>query len=155
MIDEGVAIITESLDRAPIGPYQLQAAIAAVHDEAPSTETTDWIEILGLYDLLERLAPGPHGDARTHRRARHGRGPDGRARRARTRRVRRRGRAGNASSTLAEHHRTWAVRAHLLERSGATDAASLAFTEAARRTLNGPEQRYLAAKAEALRTTAG
>ena len=59
MIDEGVALVTEVLDRAPIGPYQLQAAIAAVHDEAPSTETTDWIEILGLYDLLARLAPGP------------------------------------------------------------------------------------------------
>ena len=65
------------------------------------------------------------------------------------------GSGGQRGSTLAEHHRTWAVRAHLLERSGATDAASLAFTEAARRTLNGPEQRYLAAKAEALRTTAG
>ncbi len=59
MIDEGVVLITEVLDRAPIGAYQLQAAIAAVHDEAASTDDTDWIEILGLYDLLERLAPGP------------------------------------------------------------------------------------------------
>ena len=59
MIEEGVALVTEVLDRAPIGPYQLQAAIAAVHDEAASTDETDWIEILGLYDLLERMAPGP------------------------------------------------------------------------------------------------
>jgi predicted RNA polymerase sigma factor len=55
---------------------------------------------------------------------------------------------------LADHHRAWAVRAHLLEQSGSTDAASLAFAEAARRTLNGPERRYLAAKAERLRRMA-
>jgi len=59
--------------------------------------------------------------------------------------------ASGSGAALTEHHRTWAVRAHLLERAGATDAASLAFVEAARRTLNGPEQRYLAAKAETLR----
>ena len=59
---------------------------------------------------------------------------------------------GRPGRTLADHHRTWAVRAHLLERSGATDAASLAFAEAARRTLNGPEQRYLSSRAEALRS---
>jgi predicted RNA polymerase sigma factor len=62
---------------------------------------------------------------------------------------------GGEGSTLADHHRTWAVRAHLLDGVGSPDAASLAFAEAARRTLNGPEQRYLAAKAEALRSTAG
>ena len=147
MIDEGVALVTEVLDRAPIGPYQLQAAIAAVHDEAAVDRD----------DRLDRdprpLRParptraGPDGDARTHRRARDGRGTRGRPRRARPRR----GDADGTGATLAEHHRTWAVRAHLLERSGATDAASLAFAEAARRTLNGPEQRYLAAKAETLR----
>ena len=155
MIDEGVAIITESLDRAPIGPYQLQAAIAAVHDEATSTETTDWIEILGLYDLLERLAPGPMVTLGRVVALAMVEGPA--AGLVALERAESVGEvaAGNTSSTLADHHRTWAVRAHLLERSGATDAASLAFTEAARRTLNGPEQRYLAAKAEALRTTAG
>ncbi|KRC61008.1 RNA polymerase subunit sigma-24 [Agromyces sp. Root81] len=144
MIDEGVALVTEVLDRAPIGPYQLQAAIAAVHDEAQSSADTDWIEILGLYDLLDRLAPGPMVSLGRIVALAMVEGPQ----------------AGLAAleasesstgGTLAEHHRTWAVRGHLLELSGATDAASLAFTEAARRTLNGPEQRYLVAKAERLR----
>ena len=152
MIDEGVAIITETLDRAPIGAYQLQAAIAAVHDEAASTDATDWIEILGLYDLLERLAPGPMVTLGRVVALAMVEGPA--AGLAALERAESAG-GGNHGTPLAEHHRTWAVRAHLLERSGATDAASLAFTEAARRTLNGPEQRYLAAKAEALRTTAG
>ena len=152
MIDEGVAIITDALDRAPIGPYQLQAAIAAVHDEAGSTEATDWIEILGLYDLLERFAPGPMVTLGRVVALAMVEGPAGGL--AALERAESAGEGGRGTS-LVEHHRTWAVRAHLLERSGATDAASLAFTEAARRTLNGPEQRYLAAKAEALRTPAG
>ena len=155
MIDEGVAIITASLDRAPIGPYQLQAAIAAVHDEAASTEATDWIEILGLYDLLGRLAPGPMVTLGRVVALAMVEGPAAGLAALEQAESAGDGRAGNASATLAEHHRTWAVRGHLLERSGATDAASLAFTEAARRTLNGPERRYLAAKAEALRTPAG
>ena len=147
MIDEGVALITEVLDRAPIGAYQLQAAIAAVHDEAASTEATDWIEILGLYDLLERLAPGPMVTLGRIVALAMVEGPaPGLA-------ALERAEGAQAGAALAEHHRTWAVRAHLLERAGATDAASLAFAEATRRTLNGPEQRYLAAKAEALRTT--
>ena len=147
MIDEGVALVTEVLDRAPIGAYQLQAAIAAVHDEADSTETTDWIEILGLYDLLARLAPGPMVTLGRIVALAMVEGPvaglavlD---------------RAEADAGGVADHHRTWAVRAHLLERSGSPDAASLAFAEAARRTLNGPEQRYLASKAEALRSSTG
>ena len=155
MIDEGVAIITETLDRAPIGPYQLQAAIAAVHDEATSTDTTDWIEILGLYDLLERLAPGPMVTLGRIVALAMVEGPAAGLAALERAEAAGEGSTGSTGSTLAEHHRTWAVRAHLLERSGATDAASLAFTEAARRALNGPEQRYLAAKAETLRTTAG
>ncbi len=148
MIDEGVALVTEVLDRAPIGPYQLQAAIAAVHDEAASTEATDWIEILGLYDLLARLAPGPMVTLGRIVALAMVEGPE--AGLAALDRAEDDGRG--TGPTLAEHHRTWAVRAHLLERSGSTDAASLAFAEAARRTLNGPEQRYLASKAEALRS---
>jgi predicted RNA polymerase sigma factor len=58
-IAEGVALITATLASAPIGPYQLQAAIAAVHDEAARFEDTDWRQILGLYELLHRIAPGP------------------------------------------------------------------------------------------------
>ena len=152
MIDEGVALVTEVLDRAPIGPYQLQAAIAAVHDEADSTESTDWVEIVGLYDLLARLAPGPMVTLGRIVALAMVEGPaTGLAALDRAESVGAYGTAGG----LADHHRTWAVRAHLLERAGSTDAASLAFAEAARRTLNGPEQRYLAAKAEALRTSAG
>jgi RNA polymerase sigma factor (sigma-70 family) len=145
MIEEGVALVTEVLDRAPIGPYQLQAAIAAVHDEAASTDETDWIEILGLYDLLERMAPGPMVTLGRIVALAMVQGPEAGVA------ALERAEASGTGAALTEHHRTWAVRAHLLERAGATDAASLAFVEAARRTLNGPEQRYLAAKAETLR----
>ena len=58
-IAEGVALVTDALATAPIGPYQIQAAIAAVHDEAPSADATDWPQILALYELLERVAPNP------------------------------------------------------------------------------------------------
>ena len=148
MIDEGVALVTAVLDRAPIGPYQLQAAIAAVHDEADSTPTTDWLEILGLYDLLVRMAPGPMVTLGRIVALAMVQGPEaGLAALDRA--------EAERDGGLSDHHRTWAVRAHLLEQSGSTDAASLAFAEAARRTLNGPEQRYLAAKAERLRSSAG
>jgi RNA polymerase sigma factor (sigma-70 family) len=151
MIDEGVALVTEVLDRAPVGPYQVQAAIAAVHDEAASTADTDWIEILGLYELLSHLAPGPMVTLGRIVALAMVEGPE-----AALEALDREEARGDAAepAALADHHRTWAVRAHLLERSGATDAASLAFAEAARRTLNGPEQRYLASKAEALRSGA-
>jgi len=59
LIDEGVALIESALSDAPLGPYQLQAAIAAVHAEAATADDTDWREILGLYDLLVALAPNP------------------------------------------------------------------------------------------------
>lgn len=147
MIEEGVTLVTDVLDRAPIGPYQLQAAIAAVHDEADSTEATDWIEILGLYDLLARLAPGPMVTLGRIVALAMVEGPEAGLSAL--------DRAEADTAGLADHHRTWAVRAHLLERSGSTDAASLAFSEAARRTLNGPEQRYLASRAETLRSSAG
>ena len=58
-IEEGVALITRTLGTAPVGPYQLQAAIAAVHDEAPSADETDWPQILALYEVLEQVSPGP------------------------------------------------------------------------------------------------
>ncbi|HEY3023608.1 MAG TPA: sigma-70 family RNA polymerase sigma factor, partial [Actinomycetota bacterium] len=58
-IEEGLALVGRTLGTAPIGPYQLQAAIAAVHDEAPNAEGTDWPQILALYDVLEQVSPGP------------------------------------------------------------------------------------------------
>src|SRR5262245_62916690 len=58
-IEEGTTLVSSTLASAPVGAYQLQAAIAAVHDEAPSAEATDWRQILGLYELLGKVAPGP------------------------------------------------------------------------------------------------
>lgn len=137
-IEEGVALITHALSSGPAGPYQLRAAIAAVHDEAPSAEATDWREILGLYDVLVRLVPGPvellnravavamvHGPA-----------------------------AGLAEVDALEGelgHRRDAVRAHLLERAGSYDEARAAYESAAAQTLSLPEQRYLHARAARLR----
>jgi RNA polymerase sigma factor (sigma-70 family) len=137
-IAEGVALITESLASAPIGPYQLQAAIAAVHAEAGRYEDTDWPEILGLYELLGRIAPGPMvtlnhvvATAMVH-------GP-----RAGLGQLA----AAEADPALAEHHRLEAVRAHLLDMAGDREAARAHYRLAARRTLSRPEQRYLESRA--------
>ncbi|WP_405648427.1 RNA polymerase sigma factor [Streptomyces sp. NBC_00019] len=137
-IEEGVALITHALSGGPAGPYQLRAAIAAVHDEAPSAEATDWREILGLYDVLVRLVPGPVellnravALAMVH-------GPE----------------AGLAEVDALEGelgHRRDAVRAHLLERAGSYDEARAAYESAAAQTLSLPEQRYLHGRAARLR----
>jgi RNA polymerase sigma factor (sigma-70 family) len=138
-IAEGVALITETLAGAPIGPYQLQAAIAAVHDEAASPEDTDWLQILGLYDLLNKIAPGPMvtlnrvvAVAMVHG-ARAGLEQLAEA---------------QADPALAGHHRLAAVHAHLLDMAGDHEAARVQFRLAARRTLSVPEQRYLESRAE-------
>ncbi len=123
VIAEGVRLITETLATAPIGPYQLQAAIAAVHDEAASSQDTDWKQILGLYDLLAVIAPGPMvalnrivALAMVH-------GPQAGLEQL--------GAAG-ADPALAGHHRVDAVRAHLLDLAGDHEAARAAFGLAAR-----------------------
>jgi RNA polymerase sigma factor (sigma-70 family) len=140
-IAEGVALITETLASAPIGPYQLQAAIAAVHDEAGRAEDTDWLQILGLYDLLQAIDPGPMvtlnrivAVARVH-------GP-----RAGLERLA----VAEADPALAGHHRVHAVRAHLLDMAGDRQAARTHYELAARRTLSVPEQRYLLSRAAQL-----
>ncbi len=140
-IDEGVALVTGALSRAPLGPYQLQAAIAAVHAEAPSAEATDWRQILALYGLLERVAPGPMVTLNRAVALGMVRGP----------------RAGlgllavaDSDPRLAGHHRLAAVRAHLLELAGDDEAARDAYRVAARRTTSVPEQRYLQARAAAV-----
>jgi RNA polymerase sigma factor (sigma-70 family) len=139
-IAEGVALITETLPRAPLGPYQLQAAIAAVHDEAPRAADTDWPQILVLYELLARLAPSPVVTLNHAVAVAMVRGP------------------GAGLEMLAElesddrmmgHHRLHAVRAHLLEMAGDAPGARAAFREAARRTTSLPERRYLEARAVA------
>ncbi|MEV8434836.1 RNA polymerase sigma factor [Streptomyces chartreusis] len=139
-IDEGVDLVTRALTRGPAGPYQLRAAIAAVHDEAPSAQETDWEEILGLYDVLVRILPGPVERLNRAVAVAMVRGP-------------RAGLAELASleDELGAGHRLDAVRGHLLERAGAHDEARAAYEAAAAKTLSLPEQRYLHARAARLR----
>ncbi|MDN5860517.1 MAG: sigma-70 family RNA polymerase sigma factor [Pseudonocardia sp.] len=141
-IAEGSALVTRALTRSRIGPFQLQAAIAAVHAETTTAAETDWPQILALYDLLARFPANPvvllnravavamvHGPRA---------GLDALAEVADDRR-------------LAGHHRWHAVRAHLLDRAGDRAAAVSAYAEAARRATSLPEQRYLTAQATRLR----
>jgi len=140
-IRDGVTLLGRTLGSGPIGPYQLQAAIAAVHDEAPSATGTDWPQILALYELLERVSPGPVVTLNRAVALAMVHGP----------------RAGLAllgtldgDERLAHTHRLEAVRAHLLERAGDTLAAQAAYRRAARMTASLPEQRYLALRAARL-----
>ncbi len=125
-IDEGVALVSDALSRTRLGPYQLQAAIAAVHDEAPNAADTDWGEIVGLYELLARLAPNPMVTLNHAVAVAMVHGPQ----------------AGlellaslDTDERVAGHHRVAAVRAHLLELAGDRDAArdSYRAARAARR----------------------
>ncbi|MCA2212895.1 RNA polymerase sigma factor [Jidongwangia harbinensis] len=140
-IAEGVALISDALARAPLGPYQLQAAIAAVHDEAARGEDTDWRQILELYGLLRVFAPGPMVTLNRIVALAMADGPAA-------------GLAELAESALdpalAGHHRVAAVRAHLLEMAGDRAAARDEYARAARLTLSVPEQRYLESRAARL-----
>ena len=140
-VSEGVALVTDALSRTRLGPYQVQAAIAAVHDEAPSAAETDWEQVLALYGLLEQLSPGP---VVTLNRAVALAMVEGPA-------------AGLAvlddleqDKRLARHHRLHAVRAHLLEMAGETEKARDSYLLASRLTTSIPEQDHLRRKAEAL-----
>jgi RNA polymerase sigma factor (sigma-70 family) len=140
-IEEGVALITDALARTQLGPYQLQAAIAAVHDEAPHAEDTDWPQILALYQLLERVAPNPMITLNRAIAVAMIRGPQ--AGLALLRPL-------DADDRITRGHRLHAVRAHLLEMAGDQDAARSAYLIAARRTTSLPEKRYLETKAARL-----
>jgi RNA polymerase sigma factor (sigma-70 family) len=135
LVAEGTALITSTLANAPIGPYQLQAAIAAVHDEADRAEDTDWRQILTLYELLETVAPGPMVTLNRIVAVAMVRGPN----------------AGleqlDEVTGLEDHYRVDAVRAHLLELAGDAEAARNHYRLAARKTLSLPERRYLESKA--------
>jgi RNA polymerase sigma factor (sigma-70 family) len=140
-IEEGVALLTRTLGKVPIGPYQLQAAIAAVHDEAASAAETDWPQILALYAVLERVSPGPVVTLNRAVALAMVNGP----------------RAGlallgtlDSDERMAHTHRLDAVRAHLLELAGDPIAAREAYQRAARMTASIPEQRYLALQAARL-----
>ena len=140
-IEEGVALLNRTLGAGTVGPYQLQAAIAAVHDEAPTPDDTDWREILALYEVLEEVAPGPVVTLNKAVSLANVDGP----------------RAGlallgtlDADGRLAHSHRLEAVRAHLLELAGEPEAARESYLRAARMTASLPEQRYLALRAARL-----
>src|SRR6266498_3531274 len=137
-IAEGTGLITQTLASAPIGPYQLQAAIAAVHDEAGRFEDTDWPQILGLYDLLATIAPGPMVTLNRIVAVAMVHGP-----RAGLEQLT----AAEADPALAGHHRLHAVRAHLLDLAGDRQAARVHYRLAARRTLSIPERHYLESRA--------
>jgi len=139
LIEEGVALVSAALPKGAVGEYQLQAAIAAVHDEAATADETDWPQILALYGLLERMTGNP---IVTLNRAVATAMVDGPA-------------AGLAlleslDEPLAGHHRLDAVRAHLLEMDGDPDAAIAHYREAAGRTTSVAEQHYLLARAARL-----
>ena len=143
-IAEGVALITEVLPRGTTGPYQLQAAIAAIHDEAHSAEETDWPQIKSLYGLLLQMSDNPMVALNHAVAVAMADGPTvGLQRLERL--------AGDKQ--LAEDHRLYAVRAHLLEMSGDTAAAREAYLAAARRATNLPQQRYLNRRADMLADT--
>jgi RNA polymerase sigma factor (sigma-70 family) len=138
LIAEGIALIEATLPTAVPGPYQLQAAIAAVHDEAARYEDTDWEQILGLYDILDAIAPGPMVTLNRIVALAMARGPlVGLEKLA----------EAEAEPALARHYRVEAVRAHLLDLAGDHDAARVHYRLAAKATLSVPEQRYLERRA--------
>lgn len=137
-IAEGVAIVEATLPVAKPGAYQLQAAIAAVHDEAADFAETDWPQILALYDVLCAFAPGPMVALNRTVAVAMVRGPAAGLE------------ALDEAATdpvLRGHHRVDAVRAHLLDELGDTEAAREHYLLAAQRTRSLPEQRYLLARA--------
>jgi RNA polymerase sigma factor (sigma-70 family) len=143
-IAEGTALISAALPRGEVGPYQLQAAIAAVHDEAKTMADTDWPQILGLYDLLELTEPTGSNPFTALNRAvavAMVYGPQ----------------AGleviaalEADKRMARHHRLLAARAHMHELAGHIDAAATDYLDAARRATSVPERRHLALQAARL-----
>jgi RNA polymerase sigma factor (sigma-70 family) len=133
-IAEGVALVTAALSRGSLGPYQVQAAIAAVHDEAASADATDWPQILGLYTRLQRMSDNPMvtlnhaiATAMVH-------GPAAGLERLD---------ALADDQRLKGHHRLDAVRAHLLERAGDREGAIAHYRRAAERTTSLSERNYL------------
>ncbi|MFC0004917.1 RNA polymerase sigma factor [Micromonospora siamensis] len=137
-IAEGVALVTDALTWSAPGPYQVQAAIAAVHAEAPSAAETDWPQIVALYRVLAAVAPSPIVDLNRAVAVAMMDGPE----------------AGLAllaplagDERTAGHHRLAAVRGHLLELAGDRAAARAAYLAAARGTTSVAERRYLELRA--------
>ena len=140
-VAEGVALLSRTLPRGSVGAYQLQAAIAAVHDEAPRAEDTDWPQILALYSVLKRLSDNPmvtlnhaiaaamvHGPAKGLELLK----------------------PLDADDRMARHYRLDAVRGHLFEMAGDPVTAISHYQAAAARTTSIPERNYLTTKAARL-----
>jgi RNA polymerase sigma factor (sigma-70 family) len=140
-ISEGIELLTAALAKGAVGLYQLQAAIAAVHDEAKRAEDTDWPQILALYELLKRVSPGPMVTLNHAIAAAMVHGPA-------------EGllllRALDTDPRLATHYRLASVRAHLLEQTGDYEAAIKHYRIAAARTTSIPERNYLITQAARL-----
>ena len=143
-ISEGVALLTAALAKGSIGAYQLQAAVAAVHDEAARAEDTDWPQILALYELLQRMSDNPMVMLNHAIAAAMVHGPS-------------KGlellKALDSDPRLAGHHRLDAVRAHLLEMAGDHEGAMKHYRIAAGRTTSIPERNYLLTQAARLGET--
>jgi RNA polymerase sigma factor (sigma-70 family) len=141
-ISEGVSVLTAALAKGSIGAYQLQAAIAAVHDEAPRAEDTDWPQILALYDLLKRMSPNPLVILNHAVAAAMVNGPSAGLDLLRTL---------DSEGRLSGHHRLDAVRAHLYEMAGDREAAIAHYRAAANGTTSLPERNYLLTQAARLK----
>ena len=140
-ISEGIELLTATLAKGSVGLYQLQAAIAAVHDEAARAEDTDWPQILALYELLNRVSPSPMVTLNHAIAAAMVRGPAEGLKLLR---------ALDTDPRLATHYRLAAVRAHLLEKTGDYEAAIEHYRLAAARTTSIPERNYLITQAARL-----
>ncbi|HEX7665147.1 MAG TPA: DUF6596 domain-containing protein [Polyangiaceae bacterium] len=137
-ITEGVALLGSALVRGAAGSYQIQAAIAAVHDEAASYEATDWPQILGLYGLLVRMSDNPVVALNHAVALAMVRGPEAGLERLD---------ALASDPRFHDHHRLYAARAHLLERAGVFDRAAAAYRRAAAQTTSLTERDYLTKRA--------
>jgi RNA polymerase sigma factor (sigma-70 family) len=143
LMAEGVALLNHAMSEGAVGEYQLQAAIAAIHDQAAYADDTDWPQILALYGLLEQMTRNPVVTLSRAVAAAMAHGPH----------------AGlvvldAVDERLAGHYRLDAVRAHLLEMAGDTQASLAHYRAAAARTTSLPEQRYLAMQAARLKMDA-
>jgi RNA polymerase sigma factor (sigma-70 family) len=144
LIAEGTALVADALAQGRVGEYQLQAAIAAVHDRAPTAQDTDWRQILMLYGLLEQITGNPMVSLNRAIAAAMADGPA----------------AGLAlleplAEPLTGHHRLHAARGHLLELAGDAAGAIAEYDAAAARTTSAPEQQYLLRRAARLRGAPG
>lgn len=138
LIAEGTELLTRTLSSASIGPYQIQAAIAALHDEAPSFEHTDWPQIYALYESLREIADNPMVALNQAVAAAMVHGPAAGLERLE---------ALDRDPRIAGHYRIDAVRGHLFEMAGDRARARAHYLAAAERTASLPERHYLTARA--------